>query len=147
MEDSQKQLLSEALDTIGSCDVIVSGESMKPFILPGDTVHIARSNRLRTGHVIAFFNDQQLIVHRILSRKKTGSDNWQYKVWGDSSPGSQGEITGGSVEGRVRYILRNGARHSFWFTYPFCLFALVLGFHFHAAVKLTSFLRKSIKIH
>jgi signal peptidase I len=101
---------------------------MKPFIQPGDRVFIVRtSDPVLPGHAIAFFNSDQLIIHRVYAVRKDRTENRQYRIWGDSSPDSHGEINLKSVEGRVHYLVRNGKKHSLWFRYPFCLLALLLG--------------------
>lgn len=112
----------------GSSEITVSGESMKPFIRPGDRVLIVRtSHSVLPGHAIAFFNDDQLIIHRVYAVCKTADGKRIYKIWGDSSPNSHGRINEESVAGRVHHLLRNGKKHFLWFRYPFCLLALLLG--------------------
>jgi signal peptidase I len=141
MEQSQKNIFLDALDTFGSCEITVSGESMKPFMRPGDRVFIVRTtHRVLPGHVIAFFNNDQLIIHRVYAVRKDRNGNRHYRVCGDSSTDSHGDINAESVEGKVHHLLRNGKKHSLWFRYPFCLLALFLGPLLKACVPLSRIL-------
>jgi Peptidase S24-like len=133
MEQSQKNIFLDALDTFGSCEITVSGESMKPFIQPGDRVFVVRTlHPVQAGHVIAFFSNDQLILHRVYATEKGADGNWIYRVWGDSSPDSHGRINSESAAGRVHHLLRKGRKHSLWFQNPLCLLALSLGPLFQA---------------
>jgi hypothetical protein len=148
MEISHKKMLLEMLEKHGSCEVIVSGESMKPFIRPGDTVKIIRTGTdFLPGHAIAFFNSDQLIVHRVYGRKKLPAGNRLYKVWGDSSPDSHGVVLPESVAGRVQYILRSGKKYSVWFNHPFCALSLPFGLIFQAGVLFIGLFRTKTKNH
>jgi signal peptidase I len=135
MELSQKKMLLDSLAAFGSCEITVSGESMKPFIRQGDRVVIFRTTKpVLPGHVIAFFNNDQLIVHRVYAVKGDPIGSRLYAVCGDSSVHSHGEINKESVIGRVHYLLRKGNKHSLWFQYPFCLLALLVGPFLRASV-------------
>jgi hypothetical protein len=128
MDQTQKKMFLDSLSAFGSCEITASGESMKPFIRPGDSVFIVRtSHPVPPGHAIAFFNNDQLIIHRVYAVRKSQDGKRIYRIWGDSSPGSHGEIASGSVAGRVHHIVRKGGKHSLWFRYPFCIVALLLG--------------------
>jgi hypothetical protein len=95
------------------------------------------SKAVLPGQIIAFFNSDQLIIHRVYAVKKGVDGNLLYAVWGDSSPGSHGEISVSAVAGRVHHLVRNGKKHSLWFFYPFCLLALLTGPLLRASVKNT----------
>jgi signal peptidase I len=138
MEQSQKNIFLDALDAFGSCEITVSGESMKPFIQPGDRVFVGRTpHPVQAGHVIAFFSNDQLIIHRVCAIGKGAGGNWIYRVWGDSSPGSLGKINSESVAGRVHHLQRKGRKHALWFQNPLCLLALSLGPLFQAFALLS----------
>jgi len=141
MKQDHKELLLEAIATLGSCEITVSGESMKPFIRAGDRVFVVRTpHPVQTGHAIAFFNEDQLIIHRVYAVGKGEDGNWIYRIWGDSSPDSHGRINSESVAGRVHHLLRKGRKHSLWFQNPLCLFALLLGPLFQASARISRLL-------
>lgn len=132
VEPYQKEMLKSAIDTLGKCDVLVSGESMKPFIRNGDTVSLARISAVPgLGEVVAFFNGDQLIVHRIVWRKNHAPGEWHFRVWGDSSPGRPGRVTKHECIGKVVRITRNKKPASLWILFPFRIFALLAGIFLH----------------
>jgi hypothetical protein len=136
MKPSQKKILLDALTAFGSCEITASGESMKPFIKSGDKITIIKTLSVPLqGQVIAFFNNDQLIVHRIWKRRKISTKKWLLNIWGDSSPDSKGEISQDSVIGIVSAAYRNNKKHTLFFKYPFCLLALALGPLLKALVK------------
>jgi signal peptidase I len=146
MEQTQKRMLLDSLARFGSCDVTVSGESMKPFILPGDRVHIALTPRpFMPGHALAFFTGNQLIIHRICAVRKDPDGNRIYSIRGDSSPDSHGEISAQFVAGRVQHVHRHGRKYYLWFHYPFCLVTLLVGPAMRVCVSLRKALRTSGK--
>ena len=122
-------MLLKALSEFGRCDVTVDGESMKPFIRSGDVATIATiPAHPRLGQVAAFFNNDQLIMHRITRRKKIPDGSWDLSVYGDSSPRSGGRVASSQVIGVVLYLNRNHRKHSLWFRSPFRLLAVPIGF-------------------
>jgi hypothetical protein len=137
MKHASKRMLLDTLGKFGRCDVTVYGESMKPFIRRGDVATIVASNSppLR-GEVVAFFNGNQLIVHRVLRRKKNGDRTWSLAVYGDSSPCSGGTVLSSRVIGIVRHIKRDGRKHSLWLSSPLRILALPAGFLFRCRVSI-----------
>jgi signal peptidase I len=128
----QKEMLKSALQSFGKCDVIVQGESMKPFIRSGDTVSLSPiADVPQLGEVIAFFNDDQLLVHRIIWRKHLVPGFWYFWVWGDSSPGMPGRVSLRECIGKVVRISRNNQRHNLWIYFPFRILALLAGIFLH----------------
>jgi signal peptidase I len=126
-------MLKSAMETLGTCDVIVSGESMKPFIRDGDTVSLSRITTVpNLGEVVAFFNGDQLIVHRIVWRRHRAPGEWHFLVWGDSSPGMAGRVSMHECIGRVIRVTRNGKLASLWILFPFRIIALLAGIFLHA---------------
>jgi signal peptidase I len=133
MDPYQKEMLKSALQSFGKCDVTVHGESMKPFIGSGDTVSLSPyRDAPRLGEVIAFFNDNQLLVHRIIWRKKVALGEWDFWAWGDSSPGKPGRVSSRECIGRVTGITRNARSRNLWILFPFRIFALIAGIFLHA---------------
>jgi hypothetical protein len=142
MKSFSKHMLLKALGELGRCDVTVGGESMKPFIRSGDIATIvAIPSHPRLGQVAAFFNDDQLIMHRIARRKKIADGSWDLSVYGDSSPRSGGTIASSRVIGVVLYLNRNHRKHSLWFSSPFRLLAVPIGFLIRFWVRCIIFIR------
>jgi hypothetical protein len=111
-----------ALDKQGECAVTVGGRSMWPFIRPNDRIRIVphKPLSLRAGQVVAFFENDQLIVHRILWPFTPG--RWSH-VWvcGDSSPGSRTAVPTEKIIGVV-------CDNRIWFHFPGTYLALAMGF-------------------
>jgi hypothetical protein len=144
MEPSQKKILLDALTAFGSCEITASGESMKPFIKSGDKITIIKTLSVPLqGQVIAFFNNDQLIVHRVWARRKLSNKTWLLKIWGDSSPDSKGEISQYSVIGIVSAACRTNKKHTLFFKFPFCLLALPLGILLQTGTRFKQRLLKS----
>jgi signal peptidase I len=134
MDPVHKEMLMSALRAFGKCDVVVEGESMKPFIRSGDTVTLSRKeNPPRLGEVIAFFNEDQLLVHRVVWRKRFASGIWRIWVWGDSSPGMPGSVLSDEYVGKVVSITRNNRPSGIWIRFPLRIIALPAGIFLHLA--------------
>lgn len=121
-------MLVTAIETTGRCDITVHGQSMKPFIRDGDTVSICRkSNVPFPGEVVAFFNGDQLFVHRIVWTKKVRGKGRLIWVWGDSSLHSLGKIWSSEIIGAVTHVSRNNKYHDLWLRFPFRMCAVLIG--------------------
>jgi hypothetical protein len=132
MDPCQKEMLQAALQSFGKCDVVVMGESMKPFIRSGDIVSLSVMADIPClGEVIAFFNDDQLLVHRIIWRKRLGPGDWRFWVWGDSSPGMPGKVSLSECLGKVVSLSRNNRKRNLWIFYPFRIIAIMAGIFLH----------------
>lgn len=59
-------------------DVKIEGSSMLPLIRPGDTVSLCLidGDELKTGNLIAFRQDEGLIVHRFIKQRKINNSLW-----------------------------------------------------------------------
>lgn len=129
MKPDSKQMLLRALSEFGHCDVTVDGQSMKPFICSGDVASIVTTrSHPHLGEVVAFFNNDQLIMHRITRCKKRADGSWELVVRGDSSPCSEGTVVSSEIIGVVRSLNRNYRKHSLWFRFPLRLVAVPVGF-------------------
>lgn len=132
MEPYQKEALRSALQSFGKCDVIVQGESMKPFIRSGDTVSLSSISGIpRLGEIVAFFNVNQLLVHRIIWRKRLSTGDWHFWVWGDSSPGMPGKVSLSECLGKVVLLSRKGRPERPRLLFPFRLLAILTGVFLH----------------
>jgi hypothetical protein len=140
MDPAAKDLFCKALQRFGRCDVAAGGRSMSPFISDGDTVTVVVANRpVRYGEVAAFFAGDQLVLHRVVGRKRVPNGQWHIKVCGDSSPGSLGTVNLADVIGIVSHVNRHNRSHRIWFTYPFALLAIPLGNLLRAAIAIKKF--------
>ena len=128
-------MLRAAIETTGQCDITVHGQSMKPFIRDGDTVSICRkSSGPFPGEVVAFFNDDQLFVHRIVWTGNVPGKGRILWVWGDSSLHSLGKIWSNEVIGTVTRVSRDNKHHDLWLRFPFRMCAVLIGYLIHAAL-------------
>jgi signal peptidase I len=138
MKSASRHMLIAALSKFGSCEVTVGGESMKPFIRSGDVVAIVAVPPFpRAGEVAVFFDNGQLITHRVTRRKKNSDGSCSLTVYGDSSPGSGGTIAESQVIGVVRYLTRNHRKHALWLRSPLRLIAVPMGFLIRFLVDIT----------
>jgi hypothetical protein len=129
MEPIHKKMLLATLGKCNTCEVVVGGTSMWPFIEPGDKVFIRKKPfRPSLGVVVAFFNENQLVVHRIIGVKKKEGDTWQLLIHGDSSPRSQSKIESDQIVGTVEYVKRGNKKITCWFIFPLRIVIIPLGF-------------------
>jgi signal peptidase I len=95
-------------------DVRIEGASMLPLIRPGDTVSLCLINgdELKTGELIAFRQDEGLIVHRFIKQRKINKSLW-FCQKGDNLSGwswiSEDDVLGRveSIRGRGKVIYLN----------------------------------------
>jgi hypothetical protein len=87
------------------------------------------------GHVIAFFAQDQLILHRVLwacrkSRQGVGS------VWvqGDAMPFSYAKIAVDDVVGTAVSLSKNPSMRDWWLRPPLSIAAVEIGFGLHVLV-------------
>jgi signal peptidase I len=115
MDRLHKQMLLTALTQHNFAEVKVGGTSMWPIIRNGDTVILqTKPLTLRVGSIVGFFADDQLIVHRIIWRKKKNDREWMLYVHGDACPGSLVSIGSKDVVGRVTGVRRNNVKKGQW---------------------------------
>jgi hypothetical protein len=121
-------MLRLAMETFSRCTVTVSGASMLPFIRPGDRVILEQSiKKPLLGRCVAFFEGDQLIVHRITRVMKNTPEGTLWSVSGDSSPHSLTMLQPSSCIGMATGAERNGKVHTLWFVPPCTLLAVVIG--------------------
>ncbi|MFC1583932.1 S24/S26 family peptidase [Fibrobacterota bacterium] len=128
MDKHQKQILLTALDKFGTVEVRVGGWSMWPFIRHNETIVVAKEMKTPyLGKVIAFFNENQLIAHRVAWSRPKGNGSADFWVLGDFSQFSLSRIDSRQVIGTVSGLKVDGFRN-LWLIQPFCVFALIIGF-------------------
>lgn len=95
-------------------DVRIEGASMLPLIRPGDTVSLCLINgdELKTGDLIAFRQDGDLIVHRFIKQRRIDRSRWLCQK-GDNLSGwswiPEDDVLGRveSIRGRGKVIYMN----------------------------------------
>ena len=101
-------LAGEVLRSSGTLRLRVTGWSMLPSVMPGDTLVIERTsgNAVSEGDIVLYGRDRRLFVHRVVAK---GSLNDQTIVTrGDSMPHPDPPVSEQDVLGRVAFILRDG---------------------------------------
>ena len=102
------ELASEVLRSSGSLRLRVTGWSMLPSVMPGDTLIIERVNdRASPGDIVLFGRNRRLFVHRVISVAGSGGD-MRLITQGDGMrrPDPPGEAS--ELLGKVSLIVRNG---------------------------------------
>ena len=108
------ELAGEVLRSSGSLRLRVTGWSMLPTIMPGDSLMIDRvqSDEVCEGDIILFGRDRRFFVHRVKVHrvKAKGSDRQaaEFVTCGDAMPAPDSPISESELMGKVAFILRNG---------------------------------------
>ena len=103
------ELASEVLRSAGTLHLRVTGWSMLPTVMPGDTLVIERidSGAVFDGDIVLFSNGRQFVAHRVVA-KSCGSADSGVLTQGDAVPFSDSPVPPGDLLGKVAFILRNG---------------------------------------
>jgi len=98
------------LNSSGSLRLRVTGWSMFPAVLPGDTlvIHSADRDPVSQGEIVLFRRDRRLFVHRVVSKGEPGA--LQFVTQGDSMPAPDLPVPESDLLGKVSFIMRNGKR-------------------------------------
>lgn len=132
-------MLLEILEKYNSCEVIVGGTSMWPFVKDGDVVSIKHKPfKPSLGTVVAFFSVEQLIIHRIIWCRRKNDDRWDIFVHGDACPFSISKIRSDEVIGTIQYVKRQNTKVKLSFSDYYRIIAIPIGFllQFLISVKL-----------
>lgn len=99
------QLLQRALDEQGKASLVVSGNSMAPFLKPGDRieVHTAAAYSLKQGDVVMLKREKDCVTHRIVHLKPP-----YIKLKGDNIRNFDPPFQPEDLLGVVRRIEKNG---------------------------------------
>jgi hypothetical protein len=128
MYKDQKEMVLEALEAAGTCTVLVHGTSMWPFIRDGDKVVLTRQDRLPGfGDVVGFFEQDQLVVHRVRGKEKPADGKWMVTVQGDAMSGSRARVAHERIIGFVDCVIRNGREKRVWVRRPLNRLAGIVG--------------------
>lgn len=110
-EEAITSLVRESLDSGKTLQFIVSTSSMLPFVRPGDKITVNKSDlaSMKRGDIVLFDKDNELCVHRFLSRAP-GTEGVVITK-GDDSFAIDQPIDEGQILGRVVEIEREGRRY------------------------------------
>lgn len=103
-----REMWQEAYEKGGDLSFKVVSGSMSPMIEVGDVVTIGRVNhtRVRIGDIVAFLDDQNVVVHRIIGKSRSNQQLSFYHR-GDTSA-SSGKIIAQNLIGRVLIVEKKG---------------------------------------
>jgi signal peptidase I len=101
------ELASEVLASSGTLRLRVTGWSMLPTVMPGDTLVIERipSGAVSEGDIVLFSRDRRFFVHRVVTK---GQAHVGIVTRGDAMPAPDPPLSQSDLLGRVSFILRNG---------------------------------------
>lgn len=100
------ELAGEVLRSSGILRLRVTGWSMLPSVLPGDTLVVERTTGESVSHgdIILFGRDRRLFAHRVVGRSQSS----QILTRGDSMPQPDPPVSENELLGKVSYLVRNG---------------------------------------
>jgi signal peptidase I len=103
------ELAGEVLRSTGTLRLRVTGWSMLPSVMPGDTLVIDRvqSDAVCEGDIVLFGRDRRFFVHRVMT-KSSDPEIAEFVTCGDAMPTPDPPVSQSDVMGRVSLILRNG---------------------------------------
>jgi signal peptidase I len=103
------ELAEEALRGSGSLRLKVTGWSMLPAVLPGDTllVHSLNSDAVSEGDIVLFGRDRRLFAHRVVA-KKSNLRQSEILTRGDAMARPDSPVNENELLGKVAFIVRNG---------------------------------------
>ncbi|MBZ5681370.1 MAG: S24/S26 family peptidase [Acidobacteriia bacterium] len=101
------ELAREVLRSSGTLRLRVTGWSMLPTVMPGDTLIVDRAGGgVSRGDIVLFARDQRLFAHRVVST--SASDQNFIITQGDGMPRPDPPVAASELLGRVSFIVRNG---------------------------------------
>jgi len=111
------ELAGEVLRSAGTLRLRVTGWSMLPTIVPGDTLIVDRVSDDRANHdhagsgispgdIVLFARDQRLFAHRVVS--VAGGETNYVITQGDGMPHPDSPVAASELLGRVSFIVRSG---------------------------------------
>lgn len=102
------ELAREVLRSSGTLRLRVTGWSMLPAVMPGDTLVIEciSSDAVSEGDIVLFGRDRRLFVHRVITKNHPQIAGIVTR--GDAMPAPDPPVSEADLLGRVSIILRNG---------------------------------------
>lgn len=105
LQEACCDLVGEVARASGKVQLRVTGASMVPALWPGDLLTIYRCDlsALQLGSIVAFRQNQKLIVHRLMR-----CSGGQFATRGDALPCFDEPVSPSDIIGRVESVIRNG---------------------------------------
>jgi signal peptidase len=102
------ELAGEVLRSSGKLRLRVTGWSMLPAVMPGDTLVIERvsSDAVSEGDIVLFGRDRRFFVHRVITKGEP--QNTELVTRGDAMRTPDPPVSERDLLGRVSFIVRNG---------------------------------------
>jgi hypothetical protein len=102
------ELAGEVLRSFGTLRLQVTGCSMLPSVMPGDTLVVERIfiNAAAEGDIVLFSRSRRLFAHRVIAKRE--AKNAAILTRGDAMPALDPPVAESDLLGRVSFILRNG---------------------------------------
>jgi signal peptidase I len=102
------ELAGEVLRSSGKLRLRVTGWSMLPAVMPGDTLVIERvsSDAVSEGDIVLFGRDRRFFVHRVITKGEP--QNTELVTRGDAMRTPDPPVSASDLMGRVSFIVRNG---------------------------------------
>lgn len=87
--------------------LVVTSNSMKPFLTKGNLIIIFKNDKYEVGDVISFTNMGQIITHRLVQKNAIDEDGrFSYQTKGDANNSSdQMVILEKNIIGKVEYVI------------------------------------------
>lgn len=103
------ELAGDVLRSSGQLRLRVTGWSMVPTILPGDTLLIepAGSERVGKGDIVLYRRGRRLFVHRV-SEKSVSAGDLRIITQGDGMRRPDPPISAAQLLGKVTFVVRDG---------------------------------------
>jgi signal peptidase I len=105
------ELAGEVLRSSGKLRLQVTGWSMLPSVLPGDTLVVehATGDCIANGDIVLFEREKRIFAHRVISRFIVPrSKTLKILTRGDSMARPDPPVSENELLGKVSYIVRNG---------------------------------------
>jgi signal peptidase len=102
------ELASEVLRSSGTLRLGVTGWSMLPAVMPGDTLVVDRMSidAVSDGDIVLFGRDRRLFAHRVVAKREP--QNAAILTRGDAMPAPDAPVPESEVLGKVSMIMRHG---------------------------------------
>jgi hypothetical protein len=110
---SKCELAAEVLRSTGKLRLQVTGWSMLPTVIPGETLVVESfgdreiSREVSRGDIVLFRREGRLFAHRVVATP-SGSGEGEIVTRGDGMLHADSPLAASDVMGRVSCILRNG---------------------------------------
>lgn len=90
----------------------VSGNSMQPFLVPGNKVTFESRPEYEVGDVVLFIHQNWMLVHRIINIS-TDSSGQKYQIKGDNCTTADGSFCKDDILGKLVSVREHGGEVTF----------------------------------